>query len=107
MPAYAADVATTTIAVFNAANLEEAKNLVFNREGGLAEDWKILEHDGLPVWDGKERLTVREATPIEYNRWQVSRDNARQSGENVDEEGIVHVLYLVSLEDPTDEDNES
>jgi hypothetical protein len=68
----------------------------------LAEDLLILESEGKPVWDGIQRITVHEATPIEYNRWQVSRAKARDSGEDMDEGGTVHLMYLIPAEDPTD-----
>jgi hypothetical protein len=94
MPVFAVDVATKTIVVFNAASISAAESAVFEANG-LAEDWTVLESEGSPIWNGNEHITVREATPFEYNRWQASRSRARESGENVDDEGMVHVVYLV------------
>ena len=52
-------------------------------QNGLADDLMVLESEGKAVWGGpKEAITLREATPIEYNQWQASRNRAIESGEH-------------------------
>jgi hypothetical protein len=96
---FAVDVGGRPIAVFNAFSRREAERLIHGK-GGLAEEWTALESDGRPVWDGKEKLTLREATPFEYNRWQASRSKETNFE---DEEGLLHLLYLLAVHDPTND----
>lgn len=102
MPVYAVDVANKTICVFNAASIQEAKSHVLGPDG-ISEEWMVLESEGGPIWDGEENLVVREANPFEYNRWQTSRTRARERGEDVDDDEVVHLRYLIPVVDPTDD----
>jgi hypothetical protein len=79
MGVYAVEIRGTVIAVFDAASVHEADHYLRD-EGGLAEDWTVLESEGKAIWYGVEELTLREATPFEYNRWQASRNEAIDSG---------------------------
>jgi hypothetical protein len=102
MPVYTVALENKPIAVFNAASIREANKLV-HEEHGLADDWIVLESEGKAIWDGIQHFDVREATPIEYNRWQASRAKAREAGEDVDDIGMMHLLYLIPVSDPTDD----
>jgi hypothetical protein len=70
--------------------------------GGLADDLKVLESEGKAVWDGAEEISVREATPFEYNQWQANRARTIEPDLD-DEDGLVHLLFLIPIYDPTDE----
>ena len=101
MGVYAVDVGGRIIAVFDASSEREAKRHVHGKSG-LANDWLVLESDGRPIWDGEQELSLREATPIEYNRWQAWRTKEIDSGDYPDEgEELVHLLYFIPVQDPT------
>jgi hypothetical protein len=105
MGVYAVGIPGTVIALFNAPSMREAKHYVHD-QNGLADDLMVLESEGKAVWGGpKEAITLREATPIEYNQWQASRNRAIESGEHdPDREELVYLLYLISVRDPTSDD---
>jgi hypothetical protein len=97
MGVYAVKIPGTVIAVFNAPSLREAENYVHD-EGGLADDLMVLESEGNAVWAGpKEDITLREATPFEYDQWKASRIRAIDSG-------VIHLFYLIPVRDPTSDD---
>lgn len=62
----------------------------------------MLENEGKPIWDGVQEVKVREASPIEYNRWQASRNKAHESGNDVGEGVTTHMVYLIDIQYPTD-----
>ena len=105
MSVYAIEIGERTIAVFNAASKREAEGQVLG-SAGLAEDLNILEsEEGIPIWNGADKITVRLATPIEYNRWQLSRSmESDETAERIDQNELTHLVWFVSVYDPTDVD---
>jgi hypothetical protein len=66
------------VVVLNAApiRLDEALS------GWLGKDLMTHNSDGKPLWDGKcETIQVREPTPGEAGKWEVSRQRAIDAGE--------------------------
>jgi hypothetical protein len=97
---YTIVIGDRTVAVYNAPSKGEAESYLYD-EGGLADDLTVLESEGKPILTGpKEAITLREATAIEYNRWQAGRD--RESAPDK-QEGQVHLLFLIPVRDPTSE----
>ena len=69
MPVYTIEIERKVIAVFNAASKRTAERYVHEDQADLVLLRFVPDKESL-----REMVTVREATPIEYNRWQVARN---------------------------------
>jgi hypothetical protein len=106
MTVYVAEINGQAIAAFDAANDSAAEKLELN----LRDDWMVLESNGASLWDGQAEIFVRKAFSEEDAHWEASRARAILAGEieqnAEDNDFVVHLLYLVPVTDPTDEEFE-
>lgn len=106
MPVYTIEIGGQPIAVFNAGSKKEAERHVLHPGGSIAFDLVLCGL--LPDEDSaREMVILREATPIEYNQWQVYRDRERNSDEPIaghedDETELMYRKWLVPVDYPTD-----
>jgi hypothetical protein len=107
MPVYTIEIGGQAIGVFNAGSKREAQRHV-HAGGAIADDLVLFRL--LPDEDSARKMVVvREATPIEYNRWQASNAEDKNSDEPMagyqdDEDELMHLLWLAPVHDPTNED---
>lgn len=82
-----------SILAFGAKSLREAQQLT--KESWLKEDLGKLASDGVPVWQGSEKMSVRQAMANEMSLfWQT--DKAADDSEDLT------LAYLIEIDSPSD-----
>ncbi len=61
-------------------------------------DLMVLESNGRPLWDGVTGIHIRNALPLEEEKWRVSRDRAVRIG-SIDDADDSWIAFLVPLAD--------
>jgi hypothetical protein len=101
MAVYVAEIGGKAVLAFGAKDEFAAKRFV---EGEwLGSDLMVYEsQDGTLPWDGKTKITVREAQDAERAEWRESRDEAPAGEEGSDANGLL--VYLMPIRDLIDDD---
>jgi hypothetical protein len=102
MAVYVAEIGGKAVLAFGAEDERAAKRFV---EGvWLGSDLMVYEsQDGTLPWDGKTKITVREAQGAERAEWRKSRDEAPAGEEDgTDANGLL--VYLMPVRDLIDND---
>jgi hypothetical protein len=95
MALFTIEIEGKPIVVLAAENHEEAAE--------MKEDLAVLDDGtGNPVWNGKNALSVREASPEEVSLWEERFARARQSGDAVEEDREAWAIFLIKIRDPSD-----
>ena len=84
---YTIEIGGRAILSFPAKSLREAQSIL--KEAWLLDDLRAVRSNGVPVWDGKTRLVVRNAGPAEEARF------SREAKHNEDDD--LPIVYLVEL----------
>ena len=84
---YTIEIGGRAILCFPAKSLREAQSIL--KEAWLLDDLRAVRSNGVPVWDGKTRLVVRNAEPAEEARF------SREAKHN--EADDLPIVYLVEL----------
>jgi len=84
------EVAGQAVLMFQALTTQEAKALP--REQWIRDDLRDAYSNGAPIWDGKEKLSVRRANPDEAARFSKAITGAE------DDSGDLVLVYLVELD---------
>ena len=84
---YTIEIGGRAILSFPAKTLREAQSLL--KEAWLLDDLRAVRSQGVPVWDGKTKLLVRNANPAEEARF------SREAKHNEDDD--LPIVYLVEL----------
>jgi hypothetical protein len=64
---YTLEVGGRPVLAFPASNYREAQSIM--KEEWLRADLRELKSEGAPLWNGTEKLTVRNAAPDEIERF--------------------------------------
>ena len=86
---YTLEIAGKPVLTFAARNLPEAQSLA--REAWLRDDLQELRSQGAALWDGKARLSVRNANDVEASRYQRESKNVPADPDEL------AIVYLVEL----------
>ena len=97
MTVYVAEISGRGIAAFNVDSASAAGDLVLDR--AFRDDLMVLQSAGVPLWNGRDEILVRQARPAEDARWRRSRARALRNG-NLDDEAETWIIFLVALTDP-------
>jgi hypothetical protein len=84
---YTIEIGGRAILSFPAKSLREAQSIL--KEAWLLDDLRAVRSNGVPVWDGKTRLVVRNAEPAEEARF--SREAKHNDADDLP------IVYLVEL----------
>ena len=84
---YTVEIGGKAVFTFPAKSLREAQSLI--KEAWLLDDLRALKSKGARLWDGKERLGVRNARPDETARFERRAKSA--------EGDELPIVYLVEL----------
>jgi hypothetical protein len=84
---YTVEIGGRAVLTFPAKSLREAQSLI--KEAWLLDDLRELKSRGARLWDGKEKLVVRNARPDETVRF----ERRVKSAEGDD----LPIVYLVEL----------
>jgi hypothetical protein len=97
MTIFVAEINGQGIVAFSQPTADDA--LAWADDKDFRSDLLLLEgEDGLPIWDGRDEIYVREADPEEAKRWKASFMEARQDCDAEDAEDWV--IYLVPVTEP-------
>ena len=81
MKTYVASIDGEAVLAFRAEDDDEARATI-DYEGSMRSDLRALVGvDRKPLWDGKSKIQLREATPAQHAEWEQSRDQAISDGE--------------------------
>jgi hypothetical protein len=97
MTVYVAEISGRGIAAFNVETAFAAGDLVLDR--AFRDDLMVLQSAGVPLWNGRDEILVRQAHPAEGARWRRSQARALRNG-NLDDEEETWIIFLVALTDP-------
>jgi len=86
---YTLMIGERAVLCFPAGRLQEAQTLL--KEEWLRADLRDLKSNGKPVWDGREKLTVRNADEVETGRF------VRESKTLQIADDDLPIVYLVRL----------
>jgi hypothetical protein len=80
MQTYVAVVGEKALLAFRAEDDEQARGIIDGNS--MRSDLRALtDVNDKPLWDGKSRIGLREATAAEHAEWESSRDQAIEDGE--------------------------
>jgi hypothetical protein len=85
---YVLVVGERTVLCFPAAGFQEAQSLL--KEEWLRADLMELRSGGKPLWDGNEKLRVRNADLTEMSRFE-------RESKSLPKDGDLPMVYLVDL----------
>ena len=85
---YVLEIGERAVLCFPAAGLQEAQSLL--KEQWLHTDLKDLRSGGKPLWDGHEKLRVRNADASAMSRFERELKSLPQDGD-------LPIVYLVDL----------
>src|SRR3954451_9299058 len=103
MAVYVAEIGGKAVFAFGAEDEVAAKRFVEGK--WLGSDLMVYEsQDGTLPWDGKAKITVREAQDAERAEWRKSRDEAPAGEEEEDGSDANGLLvYLMPIHDLIDD----
>ena len=101
MALFTVEVAGRPVLVFTEESRASADELVTSLIG---PDLQEFEAGGEPVWDGEAELTVRDANPVETERWEQGFEDAKDGGAGQDPDDFA--VFLIEL-DEEDEDGDA
>ena len=102
MAVYVAEIGGKAVLAFGAEDEFAAKRFV--KGEWLGSDLMVYEsQDGTLPWDGKTKITVREAQDTERAEWRKSRDEA-PAGEEDGSDANGLLVYLMPIRDLIDND---
>jgi hypothetical protein len=84
------------------ADEENARELLDDED--FQEDLQALESNGEPIWNGKDKLTVRPASESDIAAADGNADDDDPDDDEEDEEGELMVVFIVPLDDDEDDD---
>jgi hypothetical protein len=84
---YTLEIGERPVLAFPARSFREAQSIL--KEDWLLSDLRAVKSQGMPIWDGKAKLVVRNADETEAGRF------AREAKHN--EEDDLPIVYLVEL----------
>jgi hypothetical protein len=79
MAIYVAEIQGKAVVAFNADSAREADEMAASEASRT--DLGELENDGMPLWDGRSDISVREASPVEHGVWSISKARAIAQGD--------------------------
>lgn len=85
---YTVEVGGRAVLCFPATNHRDAQSLL--REDWLRADLRELRSRGKPLWDGREKLGVRNADSAETSRFE-------RESKSLPADGDLAIVYLVEL----------
>jgi hypothetical protein len=94
MTIYVAEIRGKGIAVFEAATSPDAQRVVSDRM--FRDDLMVLTTAGVPLWDGRTSIVVRQALPREEAKWRASHAKAVRQG-NIEGDDTAWIVFLVAL----------
>ena len=97
MPLFVIEIGDEPILVFPEDTLALAQEEADT--GNVTEALQEFERDGAPVWDGKAKLTVREASAEETAHYDAGFAEAMEDGEVSDEERDEFAVFLIETDD--------
>lgn len=97
MTLFTLTVGKRPILVFEAEDDIDADDIA--KAGWLRDDLRVLESEGRPLWDGRARIRVREASDAEREIYRARCAAAVEDGDG--DTGMI--IYLVPVSDPTDD----
>jgi len=98
MMTYVVEIGGRGIAAFNAGSAAAADSLI--RDRAFRDDLMVLHNSsGLPLWNGREDILVRQSRPAEDARWRRSRAKALRNGD-LDDDAETWIVFLVAIADP-------
>ena len=86
---YTLEVGGRAVLCFPAGGLQEAQSLL--KEEWLRADLTQLRSGGKPLWDGHEKLRVRNADTVETSRFE-------RGSKSLPEDDDLPIVYLVGLD---------
>lgn len=95
------EIGGTAVLAFEADDLDEAR--AYAESAGEEEDLTELTSNGVPLWNGKDAIGVRQAKPDEADLFEEAREEDWGDEPHADAEDFI--VYLVPLDEP-DEDDE-
>jgi hypothetical protein len=85
---YTLEVGGRPVLCFPAASLQQAQSLP--KEDWIRTDLRELKSGGKPLWDGREKLAVRNASSFEAARFE-------RESKSLPDQGDLPIVYLVLL----------
>lgn len=101
MKLFTIEVAGRPLLVFPEADSGAAEELALS---SIGPDLLDFEADGEPLWDGEEKLVVREAGPDEVTRWEDGFSAAKAGSDSSDVDADGYAVLLVDVDSDEDED---
>lgn len=102
MTVYVAEISGRGIVAFEAENEAEAAERLADK--GLRRDLRVLQSHGRSLWDGSSKIGLRAALPKEMEIWQDRP--AAPTASSDDEEGASWRIFLLTVVDPSDFDDD-
>jgi hypothetical protein len=94
------EIKGTAILAFEADDPDEANAYAASAEEH--EDLTELTSNGAPLWNGKDDIGVRAATPAEAGLFEEQREE--DWGEDVHADSEDFIVYLVPLDEPEEDE---
>ena len=85
---YTLEIGDRAVLCFPAVGLQEAQSLL--KEEWLRADLRERRSGGKPLWDGHEKLRIRNADPVEASRFE-------RAPKSLPEDEDLPIVYLVGL----------
>jgi hypothetical protein len=98
MAVYVAQIQGKAVVAFYADSVGEAGELAASET--FRTDLGELENDGTPLWDGRSKIAVREASPVEHGVWSMCKARAIAQGD-LEQGEDDWIVFLVPVQDPT------
>jgi hypothetical protein len=99
MTVYVAEINGRAIAAFNAENEILAEARAASKP--FRADLTVLESEGHPLWNGRDKISVRKAFPAEEAQFAASQARAIKDKE-IDEDDN-WLMFLVTVTGPTND----
>jgi hypothetical protein len=96
------EIKGTAILAFDADDVDEAN--AYAASAAEHEDLTELTSDGAPLWNGKDAITVRAATPAEADLFEEQRGEDWEEEPHADEDDFI--VYLVPLDEPDEDEDD-
>jgi hypothetical protein len=97
MALFTVEVSGRPVLVFSEEDRGSAEELLTSSIGPDLLDFE--EEGGRPVWDGEEKLTVRDASPEEAARWEQDLAEAGEDGGPGGADDESHAVFLIEVVD--------
>jgi hypothetical protein len=96
---YVLEIKATAVLAFEAEDMDDARAYASN--AGELEDLEDLRSNGAPLWNGRDKITVRPATEAEANLFEEQREEDWEDEPHADAEDFA--VFLVPLDEPEEE----